>query len=74
MGFRVLTLDAPALAKEAGNARASNMAAVGALSHFLERYGISDGTVSEAITACLSEKAADVSLKAFCAGRAAVWR
>lgn len=62
-------LDADALAREAGNAKASNIALLGALSAFL---GFEPQAWQQAIGACVPPKTIEVNLKAFEAGRASV--
>ncbi len=59
-------IDAPAVARQAGNARAVNVAFVGALSR---HFDIPEGTWHAAIEAMLPPKLVEVNLKAFALGR-----
>jgi indolepyruvate ferredoxin oxidoreductase beta subunit len=68
---RAILVDAEALARQAGSARASNMVMVGAASHLLP---VSFGTIEHfvnAIFAAKGAKVAETNLKALQAGRAA---
>jgi len=59
-------VDALALAKQAGNAKAVNVAFVGALSRF---FDVAENIWHEAIQAMLPPKLVDLNLKAFALGR-----
>jgi len=59
-------VDAPALARQAGNARAVNVAFVGALSRY---FDVPESTWHAAIEAMLPPKLVEVNLKAFALGR-----
>lgn len=60
-------VDALGLAKQAGNAKAVNVAFVGALSRF---FDVAENIWHEAIRAMLPPKLVDLNLKAFALGRA----
>ena len=59
-------VDALALAKQAGNAKALNVAFVGALSRF---FDVAENIWHEAIRAMMPPKLVDLNLKAFALGR-----
>ncbi len=63
---RFKLINAPALALQAGNARAVNVAFVGALSRYLE---VPESSWHAAIEAMLPPKLVEVNLKAFTLGR-----
>jgi indolepyruvate ferredoxin oxidoreductase beta subunit len=63
---RFKLINAPALALQAGNARAVNVAFVGALSRYLD---VPEGSWHAAIEAMLPPKLVEVNLKAFTLGR-----
>ena len=63
---RFKLVNAPALALQAGNARAVNVAFVGALSHYLD---VPEKSWHAAIEAMLPAKLVEVNLKAFSLGR-----
>lgn len=59
-------IDAPAIARQAGNAKAVNVAFVGALSRYLD---VPENSWHAAIEAMLPPKLVEVNLKAFALGR-----
>lgn len=63
---RFKLIDAPAIARQAGNAKAVNVAFVGALSRYLD---VSENNWHAAIEALLPPKLVEVNLKAFALGR-----
>lgn len=62
LGVNVRACDALAIAAEAGNQKASNVALIGLAADVL---GFEVSALREAIAACVPEKALDVNLKAF---------
>ena len=64
-GIQVTMLDAVGIARDAGNEKASNVAAIGALASRLEADGISKELLIGALTSCLPPKALPANLSAF---------
>ena len=62
LGVDVRAYDAPAIAAEAGNARASNVALIGLAADVL---GFDPVLLRNAVAACVPQKALDVNLRAF---------
>jgi len=63
---RLTLVDAPSIARQAGNAKAVNVAFVGVLSRYLD---VSESTWHAAIETMLPPKLVEVNLKAFALGR-----
>ena len=68
LGVNLICADAPAIAKEAGSERASNVALIGMASHVL---GFDTKVLRDAVAACVPAKALDINLKAYDMGIAA---
>ncbi len=62
LGVSIRAVDAPAVAREAGNERASNVALIGLASDVL---GIEHEVLRNAVASCVPPKALDVNLAAF---------
>ena len=62
LGVDVRAFDAPAIAAEAGSARAANVALIGLAADVL---GFDHEILRNAVAACVPAKALDVNLKAF---------
>ena len=62
LGVDIRAFDAPAIAAEAGNARAANVALIGLAADVL---GFEIGVLRDAVAACVPEKALEVNMKAF---------
>lgn len=62
LGVDIRAYDAPAIAKEAGNERAGNVALLGLAANVL---GFDLGVLRDAVAACVPAKALDVNLRAF---------
>ncbi|MBQ3955711.1 MAG: indolepyruvate oxidoreductase subunit beta [Clostridia bacterium] len=62
LGVDVRAFDAPAIAEEAGSARAANVALIGLAADVL---GFDHDVLRNAVAACVPAKALDVNLKAF---------
>mgnify|MGYP005866362027 FL=1 len=65
-GVRVVLLDADALAREAGNPRAANVALLGATSRLL---AFSEDSWERALAAAIPAKVLDLNRRAFALGR-----
>ena len=62
LGVDIRAYDAPAIAREAGNERAGNVALLGLAASVL---GFDLGVLRDAVAACVPAKALDVNLRAF---------
>ena len=62
LGVDIIAEDAAAIAKEAGNEKAANVALIGLAAHVL---GFDTETLRAAVSACVPPKALEVNLKAF---------
>ena len=67
MAIDIRPYDAQAIAAEAGNVRASNVALIGLAADVL---GFDEEVLRNAVAACVPAKALDVNMKAFDLGRA----
>jgi len=69
LGVNLRAFDAPAIAREAGNEKASNVALLGMAADVL---GFDIEVLRNAVAACVPQKALEINLKAFDMGYAAV--